>query len=92
MPRKTFTTEQIINKLRKAEVMVSHRETVAEGRRLLLEWLVRTTRIVTSHPAYKERLTGIGCQGTWHYPLCGDGRAPRSLQPIHREDVNTNYI
>jgi len=70
----------------------AHRDTVAEGRRLLLEWLIRTTRLVTDHPATRSRLTGTGIEGTYAYPLAGDGRAPASLQPAHREQVVTYYI
>jgi len=70
----------------------AYRDTVTEGRRLLLEWLIRTTRIVTNHPATKTRLTGTGIRGTFSYPLAGDGRAPTSIQPAHQEDVVTYYI
>lgn len=70
----------------------AYRETVAEGRRLLLEWLIRTTRIVTSHEAKRSRLTGTGIVGTYSYPLSGDGRAPTAIQPTHRDDVSVNYI
>jgi arylsulfatase A-like enzyme len=70
----------------------AYRHIVVEGRRLLLEWLIRTTRIVTNHPAARTRLTGTGIEGTYAYPLAGDGRAPTSLQPARREDVVKYYI
>lgn len=76
-----------------------HQETAAECRRLLLEWLIRTTRVVTSHPAVRTSASGSESQNhktggvaVFEYPLAGDGKAPNPVQPRFRDNINKNYI
>lgn len=76
------------------------RETVQECRRLLLEWLIRTTRVVTTHPADKTpvprpsdgRGENISEGQIYEYPLASDGRAPNPSQPRFKKQINKNYI
>jgi arylsulfatase len=65
---------------------------VERGRRLLLEWLIRTTRITTSNPAVRNRLSGSGAVGTFSFPTASDGRGPNAVQPRYREDNFINYL
>ncbi len=62
---------------------------LVEGVDLLADWLVKTTRVVTSHPAVFE---GDRMTGTRVYPVCTDGKAPNGVQPRHRRDNNLNYL
>lgn len=84
-----YQIEQDPNETRNLYYDPAYAQVVNEGRRLLLEWLITTTRIVTSHPALEQgpRLTGKRT-----YPLCGDGRAPNALQPRFRKDNHINYL
>jgi arylsulfatase len=68
----------------------AHRETVAACRRRLLDWITETTRSTTSMPAIRSN-DGPRLMGRHTYPVCGDGRAPRSCQPPNREGLLTNY-
>ncbi len=63
-------------------------DVVQEGRRRLLDWLIRTTRVTTTQPVVYdgERF------GARSYPLCSDGRAPNPIQPRNRDDMNLNYL
>lgn len=70
----------------------AHRETVEEGRRYLLEWLIHTTRITTSNPSQHTRLSGDGFRGRFSYPTASDGRGPNDVQPRYRKDGNINYL
>lgn len=63
--------------------------TVFEGRRLLLDWLIGTTRIVTSHPAVTS---GAGMEGKRSYPVAADGKAPDYVQVHNRKDNLINYL
>ena len=67
----------------------AHADTVNEARRLLLEWLIRTTRVVTSHPAINNENARWGKRT---YPLSGDGRAPNPIQPRYRDSNSRNYL
>jgi arylsulfatase A-like enzyme len=79
-----------------------HREIVHEGRRLLLEWLIRTTRMTTSQSAYREMVevdvplkyqVRDGDTGLYDYPLAGDGRAPNVIQPrFNASRIDPSYI
>jgi len=78
-----------------------HQHTVNQCRRLLLEWLIRTTRVRTVHPAVKtdvtakreERFKLGGSAGRHEYPLASDGTAPNSIQPRFAANTpNENYI
>lgn len=68
----------------------SQQERVSEARRRLLDWAATTRRLVTSHPAIKER--GELFDGTSTYPLAADNRAPNPVQPRHRERNAINYL
>jgi choline-sulfatase/uncharacterized sulfatase len=77
----------------------AHQETVQHCRRLLLDWLIQTTRITTVHPAECSLVSddapvpvvsGIG--GLYDYPVCADGRAPNPVQPRHGGRVNPHYL
>ena len=70
----------------------ARRDTVEQGRRLLLEWLIRTTRVRTSQTAVSSRLSGSGVTGRFSYPIASDGRAPNPVQPRFREDNSINYL
>lgn len=70
----------------------SHESVVAEGRRLLVDWLIRTTRIVTSNPAVHTVDSGDRLLGRCIYPLSSDARAPNPVQPLHRADNHLNYL
>ena len=72
---------------------------VQEGRRLLLEWLIRTTR-VSSSPVTKPDLVSIetGDDASPHVsgrkvlPCCSDGRAPNSAQAKLVSPASANYL
>jgi arylsulfatase len=71
------------------------RDTVAEGRRLLMDWLIETTRTVTTHPAVYSRPADVQAETTPHYrayPLVAGNRAPNPLQPRFREDNSIMYL
>ncbi len=60
---------------------------VEEGRRLLLEWLIRTLRVTVSNPvAYDDS------EPTRKYFTADDGRAPNHLQPRFRDENRINYL
>jgi arylsulfatase A-like enzyme len=69
----------------------SAKDIVNESRRLLLEWLISTTRTVTTQPA-------VIATGSEHevtrctYPICTDGRAPNALQMRYTKNKNINYL
>jgi arylsulfatase A-like enzyme len=68
----------------------SHKETVEEGRRMLLDWLIQTNRVRTNMPAVKE---GSGSfMGPQVYPTCQDGTAPNYAQPRNRSGNQINYL
>ncbi len=72
----------------------SARAALDEGRRRLVDWLVQTTRVVTSHPAAATRRGAYGRDDAilMEYPLAADGRAPAAVQPVRRADNNANYL
>jgi arylsulfatase len=82
----------------------AHRATVERCRCLLLDWLIRTTRVVTTHPAVctaTGRMDGVERPGTpvkkedpvrHEYPLAGDGKAPNTVQPRFRRDLPAAYL
>jgi choline-sulfatase/uncharacterized sulfatase len=76
----------------------AHQPVVERCRRLLLEWLIRTTRVTTTQPALIEdaagrRRRGHGVFGHFTYPVASDHRAPNDCQPRNNADVrNPNYI
>ncbi len=81
--------------------IAQHQETVHQCRRLLLEWLIRTTRLKTSHPAVSRDITAENEKrfknspgsGRHEYPLAGDGYAPNSNQPRFAPNLrHPNYI
>ena len=68
-------------------------EIVREGMRKLTEWLVTTTRIVTTQPAIRtDGSTGRDIGGTRSYPTVSDGTAPNWVQPRRRTNNNVNYL
>jgi len=74
-----------------------HAETVAACRRLLLDWLIRTTRVVTSMPAVRTTAAEGSARDVTQpmiceYPLAGDHRAPRAIQPRFRKDLLSAYL
>jgi arylsulfatase A-like enzyme len=73
-----------------------HQDTVHACRRLLLEWLIRTTRVTTTHPAVTiggdDGACRRGDSTSLSYPLAGDGTAPNTVQPRFRQDLAENYI
>jgi arylsulfatase A-like enzyme len=69
-----------------------YQEIVAEARRLLLDWLIETTRCVTCMPTYKlPNIRDSLCE-RHEFPIAGDGKALNAHQMINREDKNLNYI
>lgn len=89
------------NELRNLYRDPKHQDTVNQCRRLLLEWLIRTTRVRTSQPAVKTDVTPEdekrfqigGGSGRFEYPLAGDGTAPNEIQPrLVESNRNANYI
>lgn len=74
--------------------LYDHRpEIVRRGMRILTDWLVTTTRVVTTQPAVRTDGTSrrdVG--GTRSYPTSSDGTAPNWVQPRHRSDNNVNYL
>jgi choline-sulfatase/uncharacterized sulfatase len=82
-----------------------HQNVVNTCRKLLLEWLIRTTRLTTTQPAVKKRIpeTGDGDYQTedrdylrtggsakFVYPTTSDGRAPNRFQPRFRDVKELN--
>ncbi len=59
----------------------AHAEIVHQGRRLLLDWLITTTRVTDAAPVVLRR----------HLPLCTDGRGPNAAQPRFSPGFNRNY-
>lgn len=57
-----------------------HRQILEHGRRLLLEWLIRSQRPVTCWPAP----LGWPPVGEWRYPLSEDGREAPEFGPAAR--------
>lgn len=70
-----------------------HQDVVNTCRRLLLEWVIRTTRLTTTQPAVKEKsgesddgnFRSTGGTAKFVYPTGSDGRAPNRLQPRFRD-------
>lgn len=67
-----------------------HQAIVEQGRRLLLEWLIRTTRMTTGQPA-KRLDDGPSYRGYHEFPIASDGRAPNDAQLRFGGKVNPNY-
>lgn len=70
----------------------AHVETVASARRLLLEWIIETTRLVTCHPAIEtEEVSGLGrhCSA---YAIAPDGKEINQHGPGGRLNINKNYL
>jgi arylsulfatase len=67
-----------------------HSDVVHEGRRRLMEWLARTTRVVTAQPTVGDH-PARGEAGRRTHPVCTDGRAPNHAQPRHH-DYGINYL
>lgn len=66
---------------------------VAEGTRLLADWLITTTRLITTQPTLRaDGSTGRFLGGVKTYPLADDGKAPNWVQPRNRKDNNINYL
>lgn len=64
---------------------------VNECRRLLLEWLIRTTRVATVQPT--TLASGSWLQvGKCTYPVYADGRAPNAVQPRFSTRLSLNYL
>jgi choline-sulfatase/uncharacterized sulfatase len=74
--------------------LYSHRpQVVRDGMRRLADWLITTTRVVTTHPAVRtDRIAGRETPGARTYPLLSDGTAPNPVQPRHRDDNSLNYL
>ncbi len=69
------------------------RATVEEGRRLLLDWLIQTTRVTTVQPAdYEAPTRDETVPHRRVYPVASDGRAPAALQPRFRSDRLITYL
>lgn len=68
----------------------SHAPIVHESRRRLIDWLTRTTRIVTGQPTVGDQ-PPRGQMGRRTHPVCSDGRAPNAAQPRHH-DYGINYL
>lgn len=66
-----------------------HSEIVANGLRLLMDWMGETTRCVTTLCIPAE---GSDLEGRKYFHVAADGRAPRHLQPRERKDLNFDYI
>lgn len=67
----------------------AYHDVLFDGIDRLSDWLIRTTRVVTSHPAVFE---GDRLSGGRIYPTTTDGKAPNRVQPRNREDNNPNYL
>jgi choline-sulfatase/uncharacterized sulfatase len=68
-------------------------DVVEDGRRLLLDWLVTTTRVVTTQPAvYEAPIRNETVPHYRHYPLTSGGRAPSTLQPTNKKNRNHFYL
>jgi choline-sulfatase/uncharacterized sulfatase len=89
------------NELRNLYRDPEHQNTVNQCRRLLLEWLIRTTRVRTTQPAVKTDVTPEsekrfqigGGSGRFDFPLAGDGTAPNEIQPRFADsNRHANYI
>ena len=64
---------------------------VHEARRLLLEWLIETSRAATVHPPV--RMTGSWQEvGKCEYPVGSDGTAPNDIQPRFNPNRSDDYI
>ncbi len=65
---------------------------VNEARRLLLDWLIETTRAVTCMPTYKVPAIRDALCERHEFPIAGDGKALNEHQMINIKDKNLNYI
>lgn len=68
---------------------------VAHGMRRLTDWLVTTTRIVTTQPTLQTGDNDTGgrhIHGSRSYPFASDGTAPDWVQPRNRKNNNINYL
>jgi choline-sulfatase/uncharacterized sulfatase len=67
----------------------SHREVRERGIRLLMDWLITTTRVVTAFPAAFKRghvfPENVDDPQRYDYPECSDGKAPNWAQPKNQE-------
>jgi hypothetical protein len=71
----------------------SYEQTVVECRRLLLEWLIRCRRTVTTQVTMANNPGTDHDEGaTFTYPLCDDGTAPNYAQISHRSDKYEMYL
>jgi arylsulfatase len=70
-----------------------HQNVVGEGRRLLLDWLIQTTRVVTAQPAeFTATAMGETTPHTRIYPLADGGSAPNPQQPRFKTENNLFYL
>jgi arylsulfatase A-like enzyme len=69
----------------------AYRDVVEEGRRLLLDKLIGSTRLVTMQPTIVSSQTDR-LRGTRTYPVCSDGRAPNSAHPSGGDQRALNYL
>ena len=66
---------------------------VHEGLCLLADWLITTTRVVTTQPTLRaDDSRGLHLNGAKQYPACPDGRAPNRVQPRFRDDNALSYL
>ncbi len=66
---------------------------IVEGMRRLTNWLITTSRIVTTQPTMQnDDSGGRHIHGSRSYPLCTDGTSPDWVQPRNRENNNINYL
>lgn len=76
----------------------NYKEILIQSRYKLLNWLITTTRVTTTHPAISTCVDGSadfrinGTKGKFSYPVSGDGRAPKHLQPRFRDDLHEMYM
>lgn len=69
-----------------------HQSIVIECRRLLLEWLIKTRRTVTTQTSIRDPKLPSYTRGVrFKYPRCEDGFAPAPLQAHNRQDLNCMY-
>ncbi|MDQ8180253.1 sulfatase-like hydrolase/transferase [Pelagicoccus sp. SDUM812005] len=66
-----------------------YREIVSTGQQLLIDWMVETSRCVTTLCIPAD---GSDIAGRKHFRIAKDGRAPRALQPRERPELNFDYI
>lgn len=70
-----------------------HAPVVQNCRRLLLEWLIRTRRSVTTQSSIHQPRGASYVKGShFTYATTDDGTAPTSQQAPHRNDINRYYL